>query len=55
MVEASIGTTNTLNTKVAAPISIEDPGATMKLTSAMMDALHALREATVVTTMINKK
>jgi hypothetical protein len=40
---------------VAALISIEDPGATMKLTFAMMDALHALREATVVTAMINRK
>jgi hypothetical protein len=55
MVEATIRTTNALNTKVVAPISIEDPGATMKLTSTMMDALHALKEATVVTAMINRK
>jgi hypothetical protein len=55
MVEASIGTTNALNTKVAAPISTEDLGATMKLTPTMTDALHGLREARAVTVMINRK
>jgi hypothetical protein len=55
MAEANIRTTNALNIRVVDPISTEVPRATMKLTPATMDALHALREARAVTIMINRK
>jgi hypothetical protein len=55
MVEANIRTTNALNIRVVDPISTKVLGETMKLTPAMMDSLHALREAVATTVMINRK
>jgi hypothetical protein len=53
--EVNIKASSTPDTKSAAPISIEDLGATTKDTHAKMGALHAPREAEAATVMPIKR